>query len=147
VLVIASPNGGDLPCTCWVQSAWCSSVASEGCLNDSAEQLQDGQFVPLEQTAMVKSGEKKPDLLHIKRQMPSGKTLRFEIRDRVPSDGSKNWERVVAVVCSGKLWQFKKGYPFPVRHVPSTALVLGLCRLLVSNLLSPGKIRVLLEVL
>jgi RNA pol II accessory factor, Cdc73 family, C-terminal len=73
----------------------------------------------------VKNGEKKPDVLHIKRPLPSGKSLRFEIRDRVPSNGSKNWERVVAVVCSGKLWQFKKGYPFPVRCTFAYASVLS----------------------
>jgi hypothetical protein len=81
-------------------------------------QLQDSEFVPLHETAAVKAGEKKPEVIRIRRQTPSGKTLKFDIQDRVPRPESKTWERVVAVVCSGKLWQFKKGYPFKVCFSP-----------------------------
>lgn len=76
--------------------------------------MQDNEFVPLEQTAAIKAGEKKEDSLLIRRQTPDGKTIKFEIWDRVPREQSPNWERVVAIVCSGKLWQFKKGFPFTV---------------------------------
>lgn len=75
--------------------------------------------MPSEQTAALLAGDKKPDLLMIKRQNAAGKSVKFEIRDKVPREGSKNWERVVAIVCSGKLWQFKKGYPFSVRNLSS----------------------------
>jgi parafibromin len=39
--------------------------------------------------------------------------VKFEIVDKAPSMNSERWERVVAVICQGKKWQFR-GYPFRV---------------------------------
>jgi RNA pol II accessory factor, Cdc73 family, C-terminal len=45
--------------------------------------------------------------------------IKYEIVDKAPSAGSARWERVVAVICHGKKWQFS-GYPFPVRALQQT---------------------------
>jgi hypothetical protein len=73
--------------------------------------LQEGRFVQLEETEAFKAGQQKPPLVHVKRKSGSDRTIVFEVIDQEPRKGSTRWERVVAVICSGKLWQFKK-YPF-----------------------------------
>lgn len=83
--------------------------------------VQDGEFVPLEQTAMIKDGRKKPRAVRVTKQLASGKTLSFNVMDQPPDAKSTKWELVVAVICSGKQWQFKQGFPFEVCRRPCSA--------------------------
>lgn len=89
-------------CVCRI---WCAIA----CITSSI--LQEGRFVQSEESAAVKAGEKKPDFVHVKRKCGSDRAVTFEVIDQEPRKGSIRWERVVAVICSGKMWQFKK-YPF-----------------------------------
>ncbi len=53
----------------------------------------------------------KSDRLIISRTMGRAKPVAYEVTDQEPRH-RRDWDRVVAVFCSGKAWQFKK-WPFP----------------------------------
>jgi hypothetical protein len=75
-------------------------------------------FVSSSDARAAAGGEAKPvqPLVITRPSKVDGKRpVKFEIFDKAPSMKSERWERVVAVVCQGKKWQFQ-GYPFPVRH-------------------------------
>lgn len=80
--------------------------------------LEQGQYQPVEtsrqEAAAAGKGKASKDRIHrtIGRQRP----IRYEITDKAPTDKA-TWDRVVALFCLGKAWQFKT-YPkalFPVR--------------------------------
>ena len=63
--------------------------------------------------AAVGRGKLPKDRIH--RSVGRARPIRYEITDRAPSDKA-TWDRVVALFCLGKAWQFK-AYPkalFPV---------------------------------
>ncbi|KFM26620.1 Parafibromin [Auxenochlorella protothecoides] len=66
--------------------------------------LETGTFKPAE-------GVRKSDRLIISRTMGRAKPVAYEVTDQEPRH-RRDWDRVVAVFCSGKAWQFKK-WPFP----------------------------------
>lgn len=79
--------------------------------------LEQGQYQTVEtsrqEAAAAGKGKASKDRIHrtIGRQRP----IRYEITDRAPTDKA-TWDRVVALFCLGKAWQFK-AYPkalFPV---------------------------------
>ena len=79
--------------------------------------LEQGQYQTVEasrqEAAAAGKGKASKDRIHrtIGRQRP----IRYEITDKAPSDKA-TWDRVVALFCLGKAWQFK-AYPkalFPV---------------------------------
>ena len=81
----------------------------------------------MEQSAMIKDGKKKPRTVKVKKELPSGKTIIFNVIDQPPDAKSSKWELVVAVICSGKQWQFKQGFPFEVCHAHDLPRCLGFC--------------------
>ena len=79
--------------------------------------LEPGQYQAVEtsrqEAAAAGKGKASKDRIHrtIGRQRP----IRYEITDKAPTDKA-TWDRVVALFCLGKAWQFKT-YPkalFPV---------------------------------
>lgn len=56
-------------------------------------------------------GVQKSDRLVISRTIGRAKSVAYEVTDQEPRH-RRDWDRVVAVFCSGKAWQFKK-WPFP----------------------------------
>lgn len=94
--------------------------------------LEQGQYQAVEssrqEAAAVGKGKVSKDRIHrtIGRQRP----IRYEITDKAPTDKA-TWDRVVALFCLGKAWQFK-AYPkalFPVsflsRHCNGSMLCLA----------------------
>ncbi|KAL6781820.1 hypothetical protein ACKKBF_B09540 [Auxenochlorella protothecoides x Auxenochlorella symbiontica] len=71
--------------------------------------LETGTFKPVEQCRA--EGVRKSDRLIISRTMGRAKPVAYEVTDQEPRH-RRDWDRVVAVFCSGKAWQFKK-WPFP----------------------------------
>ena len=82
--------------------------------------LEQGLYKPADVCRAEAAAKKqaKPTALHIKRVNKAGRAIKYEITDRLPADRSR-WQRVVALFCQGKAWQFKQ-YPdegdFKVRH-------------------------------
>ena len=82
--------------------------------------LEQGLYKPADVCRAEAAAKKqaKPTALHIKRVNKAGRPIKYEITDRLPADKSR-WQRVVALFCQGKAWQFKQ-YPdegdFKVRH-------------------------------
>ena len=79
--------------------------------------LEHGQYNTVEGSRHDKAakGEAKEAKAKIHRTIGRNRPIRYEITDRAPSDKG-TWDRVVALFCLGKAWQFK-GYPqqlFPV---------------------------------
>eukprot|EP00771_Trimastix_marina_P000925 gnl/Trimastix_PCT/1961.p1 GENE.gnl/Trimastix_PCT/1961~~gnl/Trimastix_PCT/1961.p1 ORF type:complete len:437 (-),score=124.99 gnl/Trimastix_PCT/1961:248-1558(-) len=71
--------------------------------------LQNGTFIPpLEKKARM---PQKPEKVSIHRVRPSGATVQYEIIDNHSKLRKHDWQRVVAVFATGKLWQFK-GWPW-----------------------------------
>jgi len=91
-----------------------SGQASRACLQAFLEQ---GQYESMETSrqgaAAAGRGKLPKDRIH--RSVGRARPIRYEITDRAPSDKA-TWDRVVALFCLGKAWQFK-AYPkalFPV---------------------------------
>lgn len=79
--------------------------------------LEQGQYNTVEASRHDKGakGEAKEPKARIHRTIGRNRPIRYEITDRAPSDKA-GWDRVVALFCLGKAWQFKS-YPkqlFPV---------------------------------
>lgn len=90
--------------------------------------LEQGQYTSVEASRHDKGakGEAKESKTRIHRTIGRNRPIRYEITDRAPSDKA-SWDRVVALFCLGKAWQFKS-YPkqlFPV--MLCTALMLCMC--------------------
>lgn len=84
------------------------------------EFLEQGQYKAVEASRHEKAakGEAKEAKSRIHRTIGRNRPIRYEITDRAPSDKA-TWDRVVALFCLGKAWQFK-AYPkalFPVNMV------------------------------
>ena len=79
--------------------------------------MQEGHFLSTTDARAALDGAAKP-VQPVVIARPSAadprRQVRYEVVDKAPSTGSERWERVVAVVCLGKKWQFR-GYPFKVR--------------------------------
>ena len=79
--------------------------------------LEQGQYQTVEgsrqEAAAEGKGKASKDRIH--RTIGRPRPIRYEITDKAPSDKA-TWDRVVALFCLGKAWQFK-AYPkalFPV---------------------------------
>lgn len=70
--------------------------------------LEKGEFQTTEEAKRVKPV--KEDRAAIERTIGCKGPVKFYVTDKEPTSRS-DWDRVVAVVCSGKAWQFKK-WPF-----------------------------------
>lgn len=80
--------------------------------------LEQGQYqaVEIARQEAAAIGQAKLPKDRIQRTIGRNRPVRYEITDRAPSDKA-TWDRVVALFCLGKAWQFK-AYPkalFPVR--------------------------------
>ncbi|DBA92006.1 TPA: hypothetical protein ACH3X2_003894 [Trebouxia sp. C0005] len=73
--------------------------------------LEQGQYESMETSrqgaAAAGRGKLPKDRIH--RSVGRARPIRYEITDRAPSDKA-TWDRVVALFCLGKAWQFK-AYP------------------------------------
>ena len=85
--------------------------------------LEQGQYESMETSrqgaAAAGRGKLPKDRIH--RSVGRARPTRYEITDRAPSDKA-TWDRVVALFCLGKAWQFK-AYPkalFPVSIAESS---------------------------
>lgn len=72
--------------------------------------LESGSFVP-PQDAGMSTTTKRPERVRVERMSKTGKKVKYDISDREPRD-KRDWDRVVAVICLGKPWQFRN-WPFP----------------------------------
>lgn len=61
------------------------------------------------------TGGEKPSVVLLSRPsaIDPARKITYELVDQPPSKASCRWERVAAVICQGKRWQFKE-YPFKV---------------------------------
>ena len=61
-------------------------------------------------------GGEKPSVVLVSRPsvVEAARKITYEVVDQPPSKSSSRWERVAAVICQGKRWQFKE-YPFKVK--------------------------------
>ena len=85
--------------------------------------LEHGQYNTVEASRHDKGakGQAKEAKARIHRSIGRNRPIRYEITDKAPTDKA-TWDRVVALFCLGKPWQFK-GYPkqlFPVCILPLT---------------------------
>ena len=79
--------------------------------------MERGQYQGVEASRQeaAAAGQAKLPKDRIHRSIGRNRPIRYEITDKAPTDKA-NWDRVVALFCLGKAWQFK-GYPknlFPV---------------------------------
>lgn len=70
--------------------------------------FESGIFTPPQEQGAL--GVQRPEKVRIEREV-NGKKIKIDILDREPRD-KKDWDRVIAVVCLGKPWQFRS-WPFP----------------------------------
>ena len=116
-----NPLSGSKLCSCFAAYRHCCPCSFKLCRILSMASLQifleQGQYQAVEtsrqEAGAAGKGKASKDRIHrtIGRQRP----IRYEITDRPPSDKA-TWDRVVALFCLGKAWQFK-AYPkalFPV---------------------------------
>eukprot|EP00892_Ulva_mutabilis_P009876 jgi/Ulvmu1/7260/UM035_0047.1 len=75
--------------------------------------LQEGEFMTTAEARAGIAGGDKPSIVLVSRKQPTdpARTITYELVDQPPSKSSPRWERVAAVICQGKRWQFKE-YPF-----------------------------------
>ena len=88
--------------------------------------VQDGRFEDVATARATQGGAPPAQPVTVARSSAADpkRQVKFEIVDQAPSMKSERWERVVAVVCSGKIWQFKE-WPFSVRR--HWLMLRGLC--------------------
>lgn len=82
--------------------------------------VQEGHFLTTTDARAALDGAAKPTqpvVISRPSALDPRRQVRYEVVDKAPSTGSERWERVVAVVCLGKKWQFR-GYPFKVCILP-----------------------------
>lgn len=78
--------------------------------------MQDGQFMTSADARSTLPGGEKPSVVLVSRPsvVEAARKITYEVVDQPPSKSSSRWERVAAVICQGKRWQFKE-YPFKVK--------------------------------
>ena len=89
--------------------------------------MQEGKFEgPASAKAAVQASGPLAQPIVISRhsKLTPKRPVKFEVVDQAPSAKSERWERVVAIICSGKKWQFDN-FPFAVRLLPALLAITG----------------------
>ena len=75
--------------------------------------LQDGRFMTTADARAAGVTASNPVIIAKPNSADPKRPVQYELVDQAPSKHSERWQRVVAVVCLGKKWQFSE-FPYKV---------------------------------